>query len=177
MSRLNSAQGPQVIHRLLHASKLFSGMPQDVRDDLSSHFAALSFRAGDVVVQRGDAGRTLGVLLEGQVAVMARKDEQTFRLATLEAGALFGEMSFFDARGARTADIVGVTDGVAALLDAESYEQLAQDGAMAAELLERNVLANLAERIGTTNATLAELLTQTDSGLLAALGRFFRGSP
>lgn len=176
MSRLESQHAPQVIFRLLSTSKLFAGMPQDARDELSSYFSATTFRQGDVILGAGSPRRCLGVILEGQAAVQARTGDETFRVATLEAGSFFGEMSFFDPNSPRTADIVANTDGVCAVMQAEDYEYLRAQGSPHVELLERNVLDSLATRIRTTNETLATLLTETDKGILAALARFFFGS-
>jgi len=175
MKSRQPSHNPQVVHRLLHASKLFAGMPQEIRDELSSQFSTHTFTPGDVIIRAGDTGRSLGVILEGQAAVVARKEDQVFRVATLPIGSLFGEVNFFDAQSQRTADIVGVTDGVAALLPSQIYERFAADGHAAAELLEKNVLHILAGRIQGTNNTLAELLQRRGGGLLAGLARFFRG--
>jgi len=150
-------------------------MPQDVADALSSEFSTQKFTRGEAIIRAGDSGRALGVILEGHAAVVARQEDQVFRLATLPAGTIFGEISFFDAQSPRTADVIGVTDGVAALLPATAYERFVAEGHAAAELLEKNVLHILAGRIQGTNNTLAELLHSRGGGLLAGLARFFRG--
>jgi CRP-like cAMP-binding protein len=160
----------------LTRSPLFSGMQAASRASVVKHFVALPFLAGDPIIRAGDPGRHLGVLVSGAAAVQARRHEHAFTVELLDPGRVFGEIAFFDAQSTRTADIVGIESGTAALLTFQSYADLVRDQDPAATVLEKNILDLLGRRIHATNQTLAELLESTQRGtFLDTLRQLFGG--
>jgi CRP-like cAMP-binding protein len=152
---------------------LLSRMDLTARQELGPRFSQHTFSAGEPVLRSGDAGRHLGVVIDGTVTVQARKDDQAYVVDRLQAGAIFGEIAFFDAASVRTADIVGETAGSVALLPWSAYQDMAHRGDPAAEVLEKAVLDLLTKRIQNVNANLADLLEATrDGSWMAALRRF-----
>jgi CRP-like cAMP-binding protein len=65
---------------------------ETVLTDLASQLAEVEFPANHPIMQQGEAGHSLYLLVKGRVRV--HLDELT--LAQLDAGACFGEMSVFD---------------------------------------------------------------------------------
>lgn len=159
---------------LLAQSSLFAGLGVHGRDSLLRCFSPLAFDAGDPLIRAGDVGRTMGVVLTGRAVVQAREGDRAFTVERLEAGAVFGEMSFFDPEALRAADVIGDEPGVAALLPFAGYAALARDGSAGAAALEKNVLELLAKRVQSTDGRLAELLESTKQGtFMSTLRRFF----
>jgi CRP-like cAMP-binding protein len=161
---------------LLGRTPLLAGVAADARDGLLQAFLPHPFAAGEPIVRAGSEGRYLGVLVEGRALVQARREDHAWTVEVLEAGAVFGEISFFDAQQARTADVVGDTAGVAALLPYADYQHLVRVESPAAEVLEKRVLDLLAARIKVTDGKLAELLVANRQGTFrSALRRMFGG--
>jgi CRP/FNR family transcriptional regulator, cyclic AMP receptor protein len=83
------------VDRLLFVRKV--RIFQELRDDflvrLASAMQELSFPPGHTIVTQGEEGRSLFILISGQVRVHSGDRE----LARLDQGACFGEMSVFDA--------------------------------------------------------------------------------
>lgn len=159
---------------MLTRTPLFSGLEPDARETLASCFTPHAFERQELLFRAGDGGRYLGVLLEGKALVQARLDDRAFTVEVLEPGAVFGEIAFFDPQMSRTADVIGDTRGLAALLPYSEYHQLVRAESPAAEALERQVLSLLARRLKSTDDKLAELLQATrQGGFLKALGRLF----
>jgi len=160
----------------LKHSTLLAGMDAPTRDALVTRFVAFQFQPGEAIIRAGDAGRHLGVLIDGAAVVQARRDDQAFTVEHLEPGRVFGEIAFFDAQSPRTADIVGTSKGTAALLSFDVYAELVRLGDPGAEVLEKNVLDLLGRRIHATNEKLAELLEATRKGtFLDTLRRLIGG--
>jgi len=160
----------------LMRSPLLSGLDAESRASLVKRFVAFPFQAGEPIIRAGDAGRHLGVLIDGMAVVQARRQDRAFTVEMLEPGRVFGEIAFFDAQSPRTADIVGTTNGTAALLTFQSYAELVRLQDPGAAILEKNVLDLLGRRIQATNDKLAELLEATQRGtFLDTLRRLLGG--
>lgn len=92
----------------------------------------LRFHAGSTVVAAGSADTSLLVVLDGTVEVRVSPQ----RRFPLSAGALIGEVSFFD-RGGRSADVVATTDAELLRISEADVEQLAaRHPGLALELLQ-----------------------------------------
>lgn len=165
----------ELFETLLGRTPLMAGMDTGARGDLVDRFVAHPFTAGEPILRAGSSGRHLGVVVEGRALVQARREARAFTVETLEAGAVFGEMAFFDGQLSRTADVIGATQGVAALLPFAEYQLLARDAHPAAEVLEKAILDLLAHRIQTTDDQLAALLSASRAGsFFPSLRRWFR---
>lgn len=91
-----------------------------------------SFSAGSTLIEQGETSHHTFVLFEGKVAV--HRDGQKLTELTRE-GAFIGEVATL-VGGARTADVVAVTDSVALILDLMELERLvAEHPAVAFRLL------------------------------------------
>ena len=54
------------------------------------------FAAGDIALTEGDRDASIYILLEGEAEVLIAAKSGWLRVATLTAGSVFGELSFFD---------------------------------------------------------------------------------
>jgi CRP-like cAMP-binding protein len=80
----------------------------------------LRFPAGSSVAGAGNVDTSLFVVVGGTVEVRITPD----RTVTLRAGALIGEVAFFDGLG-RSADVVAATDTDVLRISASGFEQFA----------------------------------------------------
>lgn len=86
--------------------------------------------AGQMLIERGQQGSGLFVLLDGTVVVDASEGTRE-----LGAGAVLGERSLFSAQGARTARVRAVTDVRVLAVDRDQVERLcAEDAGFARRL-------------------------------------------
>lgn len=87
---------------------------------------ALRFGTGQNILKAGSGGRSLYVLLEGTLEVLApsRFGPQR-RIGRLETGSLVGEVSFFDG-APRSAGVRALTPVVLAEMTLQDFERLAE---------------------------------------------------
>jgi CRP-like cAMP-binding protein len=86
--------------------------------------------AGQMLIERGQQGAGLFVVLDGTVVVDASEGTRE-----LGPGAVVGERSLFSAEGARTARVRAVTDVRVLAVDRDQVERLcAEDAAFARRL-------------------------------------------
>jgi len=88
---------------------LFAGCPQAERDLLTTMRVPMTVASGNDVVQQGDYGATIGVILDGRASVW----RDGVRVADLSAGDCFGELALLappSDGGHRTASIRAESD-------------------------------------------------------------------
>lgn len=98
------------------------------RDVLVSLMTVKGFRAGDVVIRRGEPGEELFMVRSGSfnIAIDLRTTAgnlSTTRLATFGPGMCFGEISFI-AGTTRSADIIALEPGECWVLHSEAFAEL-----------------------------------------------------
>lgn len=104
-------------HRLLDTTELVAGLPEALRDRVTSSATTRRFGRGDLVFAQGEAADQLFVVVTGRVAISTRStDGRESVVAVLEDGALFGELGLFDG-GGRSADVRALTDTVLLAVD------------------------------------------------------------
>ena len=107
----------------LEGVEIFKGMSDQQRGRFAQSMEVQKFAKFEILVNEGDVGNAMFVLLEGVVRVRKMVGGKETLLATLKAGEVFGEISLFD-RGKRSADIVANNDGVLLKIDAKEFERL-----------------------------------------------------
>lgn len=80
----------------LKKNPLFSSMNTQELKAVASICQSLDFNEGDEIVKQGDVGETMFLIKSGKVDVTHTKGGKSLKLATLDAGESFGEMSMFD---------------------------------------------------------------------------------
>lgn len=93
---------------------------------LLAHARTRRFAPGDVLVQRGDADRSMFIVLEGRLEVLVAQDAGERTVSIAGPGSIFGEQSFLDGE-TRSARVRAVTEGEVRILSWPDFEQLAED--------------------------------------------------
>jgi AAA family ATP:ADP antiporter len=122
----------------LKAVEMFARTPEDVLADVAALAEEVRFKAGDTIFQKGDAGESLYVIVQGEVKV----HDGDLVLKHLMDKSVFGELAVLDPEP-RSASITSVTDSHLLRLDREAFLEL-----MAGNMeVVRGVLAVLCDRI------------------------------
>jgi CRP/FNR family cyclic AMP-dependent transcriptional regulator len=108
----------------LRSLPMFAALGPDELVSVQAHCRAIPYRAGEMIIRQGDVGADLYVLRDGEVAVRIATNTGAREVAKLGAGALFGEMSLFDAYP-RSATVVAAADSVVYLIEKDAFRALA----------------------------------------------------
>jgi hypothetical protein len=104
-------------------------------------------RAGDVVIEKGDAGQDMYMVVAGRMRVFDRAaDGHETNLAVLAPGAVFGEMGLVT-QERRSASVAAEADGELLRLDFGALERIRLRFPYTSAKLFRNVARILAERL------------------------------
>ena len=133
--------------------RFFEFMSHDERVDCLCYGDWAKFPCEAVLLKRGDKPSGLRVLLSGEALVSIRGRP----VATLEAGDVFGEMSFALARPA-TADVLATTAVSVLVMRPHQLDRLTGHHPRLAGALYRSLATELARRV---SLRLAELQRQT----------------
>lgn len=105
-------------------------------------------QAGEVIIEEGGEGDELYILVEGTCEVT----NSGVRIARLESGSSFGEMSLVD-RQPRSATVSALETSRMLVIRAADFERLTMSGALAVKLL-WNVTHELSERLRKSSDTI-----------------------
>lgn len=121
-----------------------------------------SFKAGEKIFARGDAGDELFLIRRGAVRIVLPLNvQQGYHLATFGRGDFFGEMSFLD-RDLRSADAIAFNDTELFVLSRKRFDTLADEHKKLALNLLEGIARVLAIRLRYANAEL-RLLRDPDN--------------
>jgi CRP-like cAMP-binding protein len=113
----------RLLNNLLAAAPLFKPLDRRQRLDLVRRFSAHDFVAGTPLIQEGEAGRGLYVVLNGQVDVSKVDGNEKVLLATLGPGEVFGEISLLHDQPT-SASVTGASNGTVLFLAREYFQRL-----------------------------------------------------
>lgn len=148
-----SSPKPKIQEAVLSRLQAFAGLDgEDVRG-LIRYSSAESFRAGDRIIQEGEEGHCMYVVLEGSVRVVAAGVD----LAVLGDGDFFGEISLVD-DGPRSADVLAVSDCQLLLVTRMTLGLLTASHPAAAIHLLAAIGRSLVGKLRQDNLRLAELM-------------------
>jgi hypothetical protein len=144
--------------KLVHHAPLFDGLSQWEARKAVLLGRLESVSAGTVVVEKGDRGTEMYMVVAGEMRVFDRHpDGREEVLATLVPGAIFGEMGLVT-QEARSAHVVATTDAELLRLDFAALERIRRRFPYTGAKIFRNLAGILAERLRhTTGAMLAEV--------------------
>jgi len=95
---------------ILNEISIFSLFPKEVKIHLSKQMKSHCYSSGQSIVQQGDEGDSLFIIVEGVVGVWVRlENEKTIEVDRMGAGTFFGEMALLTGEP-RTASIIATTD-------------------------------------------------------------------
>ncbi len=104
---------------------MLRSLPINIQNEIYRRAEIRKFRAGEMILQKGDPGDCLYGISKGKVDVMAGKTV----LATLYRGHIFGEMALLG-NGIRNADVIATTDAELIVLAKNDFEELVKMSAM-----------------------------------------------
>ena len=119
------------------------------------------FAAGETILHEGRETRCLWFILSGSCEVVkAAPDGGERVLAALEAGALFGEMSFFSP-APHSASVRATTDCVVLRMNRENWVKLEQIGLRPAFMIARQTAAVMSDRLRRMDEWVTRALADT----------------
>lgn len=124
---------------------LFAALSQDQLTHLAVSGREHLFGSGERVVRQGDPGRSMFVVLDGQVRITLEPSGQ--QVATTSAGGFFGEMSMLTG-DPRTATVSALGDAALLEIDADRFRELAVGSS--------DVVERISAVVSTRRAGLAE---------------------
>ena len=136
---------------------VFLGRKESTLAALESCMDKRSYKAGERIFARGDAGDEMFLIRRGAVRILLPiSDTQGHHLATFERSDFFGEMAFLDP-APRSADAVAFTDTDLFVLSRKRFDTLAEEHKKLAIGLVLGVARVLAIRLRYANAEIRAL--------------------
>ena len=152
-----------VAHLLSRVPLLHDLTPQDLE-----HFAAttarVAFHAGESVVEIGEPGRSLFIILSGEVQVVYPSQSVDFELARLGPGDFFGEMALLNEKP-RSATVRAIGEVEALVLAKEDFRRVVSE----TPGLALQLLAALSVRIRNADEQISSLSDQAVRDTLTGL--------
>ncbi|MGA1868002.1 MAG: acetate/propionate family kinase [bacterium] len=104
--------------------ELFHNFPEDKLTELIEGSHLTTFEGNEAVIEFGEIGRFLGILIEGEAEASVTDDAgEKYRIALLKSGDIFGEISLMT--GDRTtADIIGISRCKALFIPHDLFSRL-----------------------------------------------------
>ena len=115
------------------------------------------------VVNQGDAGDAMFLILEGELRARMLIGGKETILATFGAGEFFGDMSLFD-HGPRSADVIANQDSTVLKISAPAFDRLTREAPALATPFLQATAKTLAARIRADNKRLGRVSQQFSSG-------------
>ncbi len=141
----------------LNEIELFRGRKEQTLAALEQLMEKRSFKAGEKIFQRGDAGDELFLIRKGAVRIILPISEKmSHHLGTFGRGSFFGEMAFLDG-DVRSADAVAFSDTDLYMLSRKTFDTVAEEHKKLALGLMEGLASVLASRLRYTNAELRVL--------------------
>ncbi|MCB2181847.1 MAG: cyclic nucleotide-binding domain-containing protein [Desulfobulbaceae bacterium] len=146
---------------MVNSFSFFQTLEEDSLKDILSCLQMKDFKAGEIVLHKGQAGRNLMFIVSGRVAVA---DDEDITLAILGRGEIFGEMSLFSGNPV-CASIKCVDPVKILMLSGKDLSHIL----IKYPFLQMAFTRLLVQRLCETNVTQAEKMSQAFSGLLMEL--------
>ncbi|NNJ25029.1 Crp/Fnr family transcriptional regulator [Alienimonas chondri] len=157
----STADAPPVSPADLEVCPAFAKLTNSQRREFLDLASRHRFSAGETILHEGRETRCLWFILSGSCEVVkARPDGGDRVLATLDAGALFGEMSFFSP-APHSADVRATGECVVLRMSAENWEVLEQIGLRPAFHIARQTAAVMSDRLRCMDEWITRVLAET----------------
>ena len=99
---------------------MFSGLKDAELAALAESCDKVRCPAGTRIIRQGEMGSDLYIIREGEVSVRLESPTGSREIVKLDAGALFGEMSLFDAYP-RSATVIALCESLVYIMDKDSF--------------------------------------------------------
>jgi CRP-like cAMP-binding protein len=106
--------------KLLREHPLFSGLPAEIIERLSSYAVMKDVKRGTTIFTKGEPGNSLFAVCEGSVKMTRPSADGKDAVFNLISEAIFGEIALLDGR-TRTADAVAATDCQLMVIDRRDF--------------------------------------------------------
>jgi CRP-like cAMP-binding protein len=95
-----------------------------------------TYQDGEIIIRQGEVGDCMFVIQEGQVEVLAERDDQEVLIAVREEGDFFGEMAIFE-RDVRSATVRACGEVRVLTVDKKNFlRRIHEDPSLAFRLVE-----------------------------------------
>lgn len=149
---------PSELSRLLRRLPVFGALDEEESGHLAQRCQALRYAPGMCIFAEGDLGDSVMVLVTGRVEIAcAVPDGPELVIATLDPGALIGEMAILDA-APRSASARALEESVVLVIDAPTFFELVSIGHAGASEILRTVIKQVAGRIRHLEATVDRII-------------------
>jgi CRP-like cAMP-binding protein len=166
--------------RLLSIIPLFRSLSPDELDQIVQISKLLRVKKGVTVVEEGDEGAAMYILVEGKCEVVKRlPGGDNTRLAELAAPTVFGEMSLID-QDKRSASVCTLTDVVLFQINLHSFNKLRAGLSAAAFKVLREIAPMLCSRVRQINDRIGDFFKNPEANLGTVEQQFLQrslGSP
>jgi CRP/FNR family transcriptional regulator, cyclic AMP receptor protein len=141
---------------LLKTIPMFEGLEPDDLHALAQSVTERRYRAGEMIINQGDAGTEMYIVASGHVNIhLPGEASRRVSLKDIARGEYFGELALFDDKP-RSASALATTDAVLLELGRETLSKYLESRPRAA----MSILRTMAERLRETNAMLSERATK-----------------
>ena len=127
--------------------ELFHDIPGEVLADIAALLEEETFEKGQYIVNEGDLGKEMYMIVKGEVEVVAGGNV----VAVMKEGAGFGEMALIDSQP-RSADIIARNDVLVLKMESDDFLEILKQR----DEVALGVIRVLTGRIRELNAKLAE---------------------
>jgi small-conductance mechanosensitive channel/CRP-like cAMP-binding protein len=160
------------IEGLLGQVSVLSALSPEIRTQIAKRSEIAEYGAGEFIVRQGDQGDSLYIIRTGTCGVyIERNGRQENRIATIESGGFFGEMSLLTGEPI-TATVRTMVDTSVIIIDKENFSNILNDNPTISVQL-GEILAKrqkeLAEEAGRIAAD-----TPSSSSMISKIKSFFR---
>lgn len=137
----------------LQKSKIFKGFSDDYLQIISSHGNMLQIKGNDIIIEEGQIGHPLYVIIEGQVEVFLPKTRKggmqerptRIRLGRLTQGDCIGEYSLIDNQPA-SASVIAIEPCKIFAISRSEFEKIIISSDYLARIIYKNMLKVLIKR-------------------------------
>lgn len=159
-----TTQDKSISSRLRHNIRqleLFTNLLDEEIDILVKHAKIHSIDKGEVLFLEGDDGDFFAIVIEGQIEISKRTDDQnSIAIASLTNGATLGEMSLIDYE-TRSASAIATEPSTLFILSRQSFDSLIEQSPRCGVKLIRKIATILCSTIRRTSNLFADSVQPT----------------
>lgn len=148
---------------LLRGCPLFYELFDEEVEKIVKYCTVYTFEAGQSIVQDGQSGNEIFVVLDGTVTVQKETPQGTITIQQLKQGDVFGEMVLVDEK-VRSADIIAATVSYILEIKYENIFSLFKKEPKVFGLMILNLSRLLAKRLRGSNQIIVKLQEQAAQG-------------
>lgn len=142
---------------------IFQQMSADECQEVLNLVEHETYPAGEIILREGRSVQILWIVVHGRCEVLKTMNDGTEQqLATLDPGAVFGEMSFFHP-APHSASVRTLTEVEVLRLTRQNYNALEQTGSKAAHKIAASTAIVLAERLRQMDQWVCEFVERPES--------------